>query len=217
MNVIALILVICSSIEWNIKDSTARQYVTQEELSALIEHTNLNPIGKNVDDVMAHAIETCVQNHPMVRHAECYITSRGKVKINLTQRVPILGVKTEGVSYYIDSDRQRMPSSKRVTTPVIWAVGKVDEQQAQTVLADIVEWLAKNTYWENRIEKIEVTNKDNLALVDTTGLKILIGNGQEFDKKMYKLRVFEEQMSKVEGKAYKAIDLRYKDQVIGKE
>lgn len=217
MKVIAVILVICSAIEWNIKDSTERQYVTPEELSVLIGHTNLNPEGKESETVMAHAIETCVQSHPMVRKAECYITTKGKVKVELTQRVPLLGVKTEQGAYYIDSDRLKMPISKRVTTPLIWAVGKVEEKTAQTTLADIVTWLGKHSYWENRFEKIEVKEKQNLVLVDTTGVKVYIGDGQEFDKKIYKLRVFEEQMKKVGGKEYKEIDLRYKDQVVGRE
>lgn len=217
MNILAVILVICSAIEWNIKDSTVRQYVTPEELSVLVEHTNLNPEGKSPEAVMTHAIETCVQSHPMVRTAECYITTKGKVRVELTQRIPILRVKADGGNYFIDSDRLRMPAYASVTTEVIPVTGKVDESLAQTVLGDIVEWLQEHSYWENRFVRIEVKNKNDIVLVDQSGMKVKIGNGLELESQMYKLRVFEKQMKEVEGKTYKELDLRYKNQVIGKE
>lgn len=218
MNIIAIILVICSSIEWNIKDSTKRQYVLPNELSTLISHTNLNPEGKPTEEVMTQAIENCVQSHPMVRHAECYITTRGVVKVVLTQRVPLLGVKTEDKLYYIDEDRLRMPIHPRVNADeLIWAKGKLDEAMAQTVLSDIVVWLKKHSYWENRITGIDVKNKLDIVLIDSSGLRVRIGDGTQLENKMHKWRVFEEQMRKVEGKTYKELDLRYQDQVIGRE
>lgn len=209
---------ICSAIEWVIDDSWERQYVTSEELTNMINHTNLNPAGKAVDDILTQAIEACVMLHPMVRKAQCFVTTQGRVIVRLTQRVPLLGVRTESSSYYIDTDRLHMPASGRITTPVIWAVGKTDDHLAKTVLADMVEWLQCHSYWENRIERIEVRNDRNIVLVDSSSTRIIVGDGQEFESKMFKLRLFEEQMEKVgNGNTYKELDLRYKDQVIGKE
>lgn len=207
----------CSAIEWQIQDTDERQYVTEEGLTMLINHTNLSPEGKPAEQVMTQAIETCVNNHPMVRDAQCFITNRGQVIVRLTQRIPLFGVKASGESYYIDTDRLRMPLSPRITDTVIWVTGNVDEKMAQTQLADIVLWLNKKAYWENRIATVEVKANHEIVLKDKSGLDIIVGHGQGFESKMNKLRVFEEQMAKVGGKKYKTLDIRYKDQVIGKE
>ena len=105
----------------------------------------------------------------------------------------------------------------RITDSVIWVTGNVDEKMAQTQLADIVLWLNKKAYWENRIATVEVKANHEIVLKDKSGLDIIVGHGQGFESKMNKLRVFEEQMAKVGGKKYKTLDIRYKDQVIGKE
>ena len=208
---------VCSGIEWKIQDSLERQYITVDELTTLINRTNLNPEGKEANAVLTQAIETCVQGHPMVKRAQCFVTNRGQVRVKLIQRVPVLGVRTDGCSYYIDEDHLRMPTSARITTPVIWAVGKIDETLAKTVLTDMVEWLKGDAYWEDRIERMEVKSNQYIVLVDTSGLRIIVGDGQQFESRMNKLRVFEEQMKRVGGKTYKELDLRYKDQVIGRE
>lgn len=207
----------CTSVEWVIEDSLERQYVTPEELTNLMRNTNLNPEGKTIDKVLTQAIEACVTLHPMVRKAQCFVTTQGRVKVHLTQRIPLLGVRTQSGAYYIDTDRLHMPTSSRVTTPLIWVTGNGNEQLAKTVLADMVEWIMDRTYWKDRIEKIEVKNDKTIVLVDKSGLRIIVGDGQQFESKMNKLRVFEEQMVRVGGKTYKEIDIRYKDQVIGRE
>lgn len=207
----------CSAIEWDIRDLADCQYVTEEELNTLIRHTNLNPENLPQEQVLTQAIEACVQSHPMVRQAQCYITRQGRVIVRLTQRQPLMGVRTESASYYIDSDRLRMPLHSHEKADVIWAIGNVEEDLAKKELADIVVWLQDQTRWEDRFERIDVQDKNNITLVDTTGLKIRIGDGSQFESKMHKLHVFETQMAKVEGKEYKELDLRYKNQVIGKE
>ncbi len=110
-----------------------------------------------------------------------------------------------------------MPLHSREQADVIWATGKVEEGLAKKELADIVVWLQDQTRWEDRFERIDVQDKNNITLVDTTGLKVRIGDGSQFESKMHKLHVFETQMAKVGGKEYKELDLRYKDQVIGRE
>lgn len=209
--------VVCTAIEWDIRDSADYHFVTEDELNTLIHHTNLNPENLPQEQVLTQAIEACVQSHPMVRKAQCYITRQGRVIVRLTQRQPLMGVRTEGASYYIDADRLRMPLHSHEKVDVIWATGKVEESLAKKELADIVVWLQDQVRWEDRFERIDVQDKNNITLVDTTGLKVRIGDGSQFESKMYKLHVFEMQMAKVEGKEYKELDLRYKNQVIGRE
>lgn len=208
---------VCSNVEWVIEDLTEREYVTPEELDALLKRTNLYPEGKKINQVLSQAIEACVTSHPMVRQAQCYITTKGKVKVCLTQRVPVVGIDGEKGKYYVDTDRLRMPANERITTPVPWAKGKVREEFAKTTLVDIVEWIEGHRYWSHRFDHLEVSENQEVALIDTAGLSILVGKGCDLDKKMGKLRVFEEQMRKVGGKEYKELDLRYKDQVIGRK
>lgn len=93
-----------------ILDRDERQYVAEDELKALLRKEGVFPAA----EPSTAAIEQVVRSHSMVRRAECFLTTGGEVRVELTQRIPVVRVITGAESYFIDTDRHRMPDRKSV-------------------------------------------------------------------------------------------------------
>ena len=124
----------CVSLEINISDQDERMYLSETELTGLLQTADLYPVGRKQDLVSLHRIEQAIRQHPMVRTAECYMTPRREVKIKLAQRVPLLLVSKADELYFIDTDRRVMPFRERVKDKVLKVTGTVSKQAAATQL-----------------------------------------------------------------------------------
>lgn len=205
----------CSQCEICIKDSLERTYVSAGEIETMLRNTHLYPVGQTCSQISTQAIEQCVVQHPMVRQAQCYLTAKGITKIDLTQRIPLLKVEMEGNPYFIDTDRKRMPIRSTITTPVLLVRGRVEEKMARGVIGDVVEYVQHKPYWETRFALVYVKGPQAIELVDTVGVHILIGDGQDYVSKLAKLQTFEQRM-RGQDYQYSVIDLRFQNQVIGR-
>ena len=107
----------CRSLTYIIEDIDERQYVTPGDLNAILMANELYPIGRPLDAMTLHRIETTIAHHPMVRTAECYMTPQNDMRVRLTQRVPLLRVNVPGDAYIIDTDRRVMQAGCR-TNPI---------------------------------------------------------------------------------------------------
>lgn len=206
----------CEVCSIQLKDSLERSYVTPDELETMLHNTKLHPVNKPCSQISTQAIEQCVLAHPMVRTAQCFITTHGATKIDATQRIPLLKVEMEGNHYFIDTDRLRMPVRSSITTPVLPVRGRVEERMAKGILWDIADYIQHRPYWETRFKSVYVAGPNAIELVDTTNVHILIGDGQEYIAKLNKLQTFENQMRGREY-SYSVLDLRYQNQVIGRK
>lgn len=209
---------LCPSMEITITDFARRQYVTVDELVRLLKANNLYPVGKSCSSVSIQGIENAVKQHPMVREAECYIQPSGVVNVRLQQRVPVLRVVTGDVSYFVDTERTRMPIRESVTTPVLVATGAIGERMACHELADLVLWIDKNAYWKEKIQSIHVVNPRMVYLVQRPdGTRLILGEISGYRRKLGKLRtLYDKGFDEIGWRTYEELDLRFTGQVVGR-
>ena len=208
----------CRGITYIFEDRAERMYLSENELTAMLQAENIYPVGKNVNQVSLHRIERTVGRHPMIRTAECYMTARHEVRVRLTQRIPVLRVQTAIESFLIDSDRKVMQARSSVRDELLIARGAVGVQLASGKLADFALWIAENEYWQDRIDYIYVQSVQMIYLyLKQRDERIVMGNLKDFEKKMNKLRLFLLNSGEAtKDKHYQELDLRYKGQVIGR-
>ena len=164
-------------------------------------------------------IEQAVARHPMVRTAECYLTPRNEVRVVLTQRVPLLRVQLLEDGYLIDTDRRVMQARAAVNDPVLVVTGNSTVQLASGVLADFAKWLRRDAYWRMRIKRVQVMNPHLFVLhmTDPQAPQIILGDMNGYAHKLRKLRTFfDNGEEETAGKQYKVLDIRFRNQVIGK-
>ena len=202
-----------------ITDLDEREYLTIQDVEGYILHAGFNPKNKPVSEVDLQAIENAVRNHPLVRKAECYTTWQGDVVVVLTQRIPMLRVLTATESYFIDSDRTRMPILPSVKTSVMLVQGRVGERMAQEELFDLTMWINKHQFFQQRIQSIIVEEGKQIVLQQKGDApRIRLGALDGYRTKLKKVRTFiEHTPEEMNLPPYKELDVQYDNQVVGRK
>lgn len=211
---------ICRHLTIRIEDGRERQYVEAGEMIVLLRQQQLYPVGKPMRQIPLQQIEEAVLSHTMVRTAQCYATGDSTIVVRLTQRIPLLKVTTATESYYVDTDRERMPLSAKVNAEVIAVTGRVGERMAKDEIADFVLWLKDNTYWSVRIVRIDIMEGKQLLLYQADQQpRIVLGRLEGYEDKLHRVRLFQETLpvKLPDAPTYKELDVRYKGQVVGRK
>ena len=214
----------CRTIRYEFRDSGERMYLTTDELNSLLQTEDIYPVGRAQNHISLSRIESAVAHHPMVRHAECYMTPRYEVVISLEQRIPLLRVMTPGETYFIDTDRKVMPYRSSVQDHVLVVTGTVGAQMASTQLADFARWLQSNKYWRKRIHHVYVQSPHMIYLYQNKAddgseqPRIVLGDMQQYERKLNKMRIFiEKGKEAVNEQHYTEYDIRFNGQVVGRK
>lgn len=210
----------CRSLTYIIEDIDERQYVTPGDLNAILMANELYPIGRPLDAMTLHRIETTIAHHPMVRTAECYMTPQNDMRVRLTQRVPLLRVNVPGDAYIIDTDRRVMQARAVVRDSVLLVTGAVGVQMASGSLADFAQWLQDEPYWRQRIRYVYVASPQMIYLYirGEKATRVVMGNLRNYESKLAKLRTFLENSEEAtRDKEYYEYDVRFRGQVIGRK
>ena len=141
------------------------------------------------------------------------------MRIRVTQRVPLLRVQLLEDGYLIDTDRRVMQARAAVNDPVLVVTGNSTVQLASGVLADFAKWLRRDAYWRMRIKRVQVMNPHLFVLhmTDPQAPQIILGDMNGYAHKLRKLRTFfDNGEEETAGKQYKVLDIRFRNQVIGR-
>jgi cell division protein FtsQ len=207
---------LCTQVDVVVEDSVSRQYVDAMELEGYLKARGCYALTKAMSEVDCHMIEQALLKHEMIRTASCYKTPFGAVRIRVTQRVPVLCVKTAEGNYLVDADRRVMPyrSGMKLDVPVF--TGAISKCAATEEYYDFVLWLQDNSYWGERIRDVYVRNPKLVVLSQKDySAKIVLGKLEGYEDKLARLRSLYKKGFDVLGyPECRELDLRYAGQVV---
>ncbi len=198
---------------------TSGSFLTEGQILSELRRMNLYPVGTPMRRVSTQAIEDGITSNEMVRGATCYKRGDTIVELYVEQRTPVLRVLSDVETYYVDTDRKRMPFCQGGRADVIWVRGRVGEQMAREEIADFAVWLNGDSYWQPRIRSIEIREGKQAVLLQSEGEPvILLGRMTDYEQKLHKVRLFMEEMSTNGGAvpAYRELDTRFDGQIVGR-
>ena len=207
---------VASGLELTIADSSSYRFICDEEVYSLLKKKKLHPVGKKAKDINIRQLEDEVTKHPFVRKAECYLTSGGKVRIDIDQRIPLVRVMSgNGDDYYIDNEGKIMPAGKKAIHVAI-ASGYIDRKFAQKELFELGKFLKQDPFWQSQIQQIHITPKQDIELVPRAGDHIIfLGKLENMEEKFRKLRTFyREGLNHVGWNKYDRISIEFSNQII---
>ena len=206
----------CNKVEVVINDSSQLRFISKKEIVMLLDDKKLNPIGLSMQTVDIENIEKTLKKQPRIKNVECYKTPSGAVRIEITQREPVLRIMNNGQGYYIDREGGIMPVSSNFTAHVPIATGAINEDFAKGALYDFALFLRKNAFWNAQIEQICVDYSEEIELVPRVGNHIiLLGKFDDYESKLNKLlSLYKNGFSRTGWNCYKQINLKYDDQVV---
>ena len=206
----------CNNLIITIKDSLDRQFLSQNDIVALLKTAQLYPIDKPLNTINTYAIEKKIAENILVSTVTAYKTPSGSIKIEITQKTPVLRVFTARENYYVDESGQVMPTNYQHAVYLPVASGSIEKSLATTELYKFTLFLQKNAFWNNQIEQIYVHPNQEVELIPRIGdHRIILGDFEDFEVKMNNLRLFYEQaIPKIGWEKYEILNLKYKNQIV---
>ena len=207
---------VCSGIELTIKDSIDYDFITLKDVNSLLKRKGLSPQDKRLEDINIRQVEEALSHQPFIAEAECYLTSGGKVAIDIYQRIPLLRVMSNnGDTYYVDNEGKTLPVSDKPVHVAV-ATGFIDRKFAQTRLYELGKYLQTDAFWNSQIEQINVTPRQELELVPRVGNQILfLGKAEDYREKFRKLQAFYTKvLNQVGWNKYERISVEFNNQII---
>ncbi len=226
----------CTMVDVAIVDGTGNFFVDEDEIVGAVNKTRINNPGNLMSDINIRSLEELIHKFPSIEKAEVFSSINGKLRVDITQRKPIVRViNYNGQSYYLDSHGSMMPLSTRYTARVPVATGylntpyllnyntevdlPVDDKGRKAVLADLYKlskFISDDEFYSALIEQIYVDNDNMFFLVPKMGPKIIeFGTVDDAEEKFFKLMaMYRAGMSLKGWDKYRKINVKYKNQVV---
>ncbi|MDR0743806.1 MAG: cell division protein FtsQ [Tannerella sp.] len=207
---------LCKNVEVVIADSIEKHFLKEREVVAYLKKARLYPLDKNYREINTNDIENALLKNEMVEKAEVTRMISGKVKIVISQKMPILRVFSSGESYYIDKTGQTMPPALGQAIYVPVASGNIEKSFARADLYKFALFLQRNDFWNDQIEQIYVRSAQDIEIIPRIGgHRIILGSLDDYENKLKHLRLFYEQViPKMGWEKYSVINLKYRNQIV---
>jgi len=206
----------CTGLNIVINDEQQSGFVNENEIRELLVSKKFFPEGQPLKDIDLVELESVLVANPYIDEALCYITAEGQVSMQITPRHPVLHVlNNAGDDFYIDNLGATM-SRGHHQIDLIVMTGHVPRKQAGSLYSKMGVILENDTFWNQQIEEIHVTDKGELQITPRTGdHTIILGDTSKIADKLTRLRTFyTEGLNKTGWNRYKTISLKYDNQVI---
>ncbi|SHN08294.1 cell division protein FtsQ/DivIB [Mucilaginibacter sp. OK098] len=203
-------------------------FIDREEVDNILQVNSHALIGRRMEDININGLENKLKANPFIEFAKVYTDMDGIINVEISQRQPILRVMNRfDQDFYVDQHGLKIPLSANFTARVIVANGYIDEAFANHVdslhtrlAADLfktADFIRKDSLWDAQIAQIYVNKDHEIELIPRVGNnRILLGNADSLDNKFHNLLVFYKKALPLVGwDAYKVINVKYANQVVG--
>ncbi len=208
---------VCTALELLVRDSVYAGFITQQEVTALLDKNGLNPVGNDPDQADTRAMEEVLSKHPLIDGVECYKTPGGKICVEVSQRIPVLRVMdSHGADYYVDNHGKMMPTSAKCVAHVAVATGNISRDFATRQLYPFGLFLQNDPFWQAQTEQIHVLPDQTVELVPRVGDHLIyLGKLKDYRRKLERVRLFyEKALNRVGWNKYSRINVEFDNQII---
>ena len=206
----------CKEVQIVIADSLEKSFLKEKDIVSYLKKANLYPLDKKGNEINTYDIENALLKNEIVETAEVIQAISGKIKIVISQKMPILRVFSSVESYYVDKSGKTMPSALGQAIYVPVASGNIEKSFAVSELYKFALFLQKDDFWNDQIEQIYVRSVNDIEIIPRVGShQIILGSLDNYEKKLEHLRLFYEQVIPKTGwEKYSVINLKYKNQIV---
>ena len=203
-------------------------FIDKDQIDNILQLKSNTLIGRKLENINMHELENKLKANPFIEFAKVYADMDGIICIEISQRQPMLRIMNQyDQDFYVDQHGLKLPLSENFTANVLVANGLIDEpfsgkvDTLHTALAREVfktaDFIRKDSLWSAQIAQIYVNQNHEIELIPRVGSqRILLGNADSLATRFHNLKVFYKQaLPQVGWDAYKLINIKYANQVIG--
>jgi len=203
-------------------------FIDRDEVDNILQVNSRSLIGRRMQNINIQALESKLKANPFIEFAKVYTDMDGVINVEISQRQPILRVMNRfDQDFYVDQHGLKIPLSTNFTARVLVANGYIDEAFANNVdslhtpiameLYKAADFIRKDSLWDAQIGQLYVNKDHEIELIPRVGNnRILIGHTDSLESKFHNLLVFYKKALPLVGwDAYKVINVKYANQVVG--
>lgn len=209
---------VCSRFEVEIKNAaTGNKFIEIKEIELYIKEKGLDPTNKQLKDINTNAIEEAILENKLVKSANVFVTNNGAIKASIEERKPVLRVISGDGNYFVDSEGERMPLSKRSTAYLPIATGSIKEDFATNELYKFALFLQNDEFWNAQIEQIIVEPNRDIKFIPRVGEhQVILGKLDDgYKERLDKLLAFYKgALNETGWNKYSVINLKFDKQVV---
>ena len=208
---------VCTGVKLDIKDSIYAGFIQQKEVTQLLKKHGLDPAGKRMDEVNTQLVEEQLSTHPLIDGVECYTTPSGLLRIEVSQRIPLLRVMdVQGNNYFVDTKGRKMASNAHCVARLPIATGHISQKMACNELYQFAGFLMQDEFWNAQVEQIHVLKGGVVELVPRVGNHLIyMGQLKGYERKLARLKEFYRKgLNKVGWNKYSRISVEFSNQII---
>jgi cell division protein FtsQ len=206
----------------------SQYFIDKQEVDNILGLNNNSLVGMRLETINLHGLEKRLKANPFIASAKVYADMDGVIVVEISQRQPMMRmINLNGQNFYIDEHGLKIPVSENFTARVLVANGYIDEaflnriDTLHTAIAKDVfktaDFIRKDSLWVAQIGQIYVNEQHEIELIPRVGnQRILLGSADSLAVKFKNLLAFYKQALPMVGwDAYKVINIKYSNQVIG--
>jgi cell division protein FtsQ len=218
--------VVCRDVKVYIPGS--QYFIDKKEIDDILQVKDHTLLGRRMGDVNTQMLESKLKANPFIASAKVYVDMDDIIRVEITQRQPILRIMNQwDQDFYVDENGYKTPLSNNFTARVLAANGYIDEPfegkvdtlhtQIAAEVYKTANYIRKDSLWDAQIAQIYVNKNHEIELIPRVGnQRIILGDADSLDTKFHNLYIFyKKALPQVGWGAYKEINIKYANQVIG--
>ena len=189
-------------------------FLTEENVSKLLIQKNGRVTGVPKEILDLNELEIALNENPIIKNAEVYMSVNGKLTARIEQKNPIARVNTNA-SFYIDDRGSYMPLSSNYSARVPLVTGRIEKNKLDNVFK-----VARKVYDDQILSKYvtEIHQNDNKTIflkLRQNSFKVYLGEVDRLDKKFSNLKAFYQKALKDKTlNTYSIVNLQFDNQVV---
>jgi len=222
----------CKEIKVIIRDSAQIKFISSQEIVGLIAENGITAGESRLRHINNNQLELMLNKKTAVKNSEVSYTRDGVLRVDISQRKPILRLETINGGFYMDETSYIFPLVNSYAPFVPIVSGEIpltilpgyhgivkDNIEWAMALRDLGIYIAERDCWNTLVEQIYVDEKGILNIIPRTGdYEIIFGNLEKIDNKFRKLYAFYKDILPSAGEEkYCSVNLQFDNQIVCKK
>lgn len=223
----------CKDVEVTILDSLSNKFVNRNDIKTILDSVYGRHIGVSIDSLNLANIENIIDHNSAVQKSQAHITKEGILKIEVTQRRPVVRFITAEGGYYADAEGNIFPLQKNFSSRVHVVDGKlpipggIEEAMKMTDpvqikwfngIVNLVNYMDGSDRWKEMFVQIHSLEGGSLVLIPRKGKeRFIFGQPDRIAEKFDRIATYYTSIVPEKGQDhYKEINVAYHGQIVCK-
>lgn len=222
---------VCKGLEVAILDSLENSFVSKADVKKYLDKEYGRYVGEKLDSLDLVKIEKIIDGRSAVKKSQAYVTKDSLLRIEVTQRRPVVRFQKKDGGFYADADGYIFPLQVNYASHVQIIDGAIPmaansgykgaitnpgEREWFENVMDVVNYIEGSRTWKGKIVQIHVEKNGEIVLVPREGRQVFrFGQPVQVAEKFGKMEMYYSHIVPEKGsEAYKTVDVRFADQIV---